>query len=428
MLRRIPKIKHCASQIFSRKSSTNRGTPYDAIFTNKKLRAYPFEVSPEDALRQMGGWAGAFSSTTASGLMSSVLATVVPFIDYQRPVKMTAVYFPAWIINAEIEARLTHGSSEQNASATIRNTYVPGFDAPLLSAAPLWNSDGDNYREDLVPFTAEFLEQQALDVQCIPFSVSPFSLLDIPASANSSTSWEISRDLSVSPSSIRTTLFSAQPVLIPLYMGLYNVGEKTGQTMTFFTSGFANAQNVMTQNISGMNRVVEETYKGLSKLSLFKWLDLDAEVFRFTDYESVRQVHIGGVSISPAVDTANSISKWLQGQLGSSENISKLAAMRRFESDSDLRIREMSEEEDQALKRYLDLSSEISMIKRIIETMKVANNKAMVLTYGDGKMPHFQAAEAAAATLAAKLEELERQREEARPEWWMVWEVSNSTL
>lgn len=78
-------------------------------------------------------------------------------------------------------------------------------------------------------------------------------------------------------------------------------------------------------------------------------------------------MHVGGVSISPAVDTANSISKWLQDQLGSSANISKLAAVSKFESDDDPRIREMSEGEDLALKRYLDLSSEISMVKRIIE-------------------------------------------------------------
>lgn len=58
--------------------------------------------------------------------------------------------------------------------------------------------------------------------------------------------------------------------------------------------------------------------------------------------------------------------------------------------------------------------------------MKNANAKAMVLTYGDGKMPQFQAADAAAETLTAKLEDLERQREEARPEWWVEWEVSNN--
>ncbi|PPQ68669.1 hypothetical protein CVT25_012323 [Psilocybe cyanescens] len=398
-------------------------------YFSKIFAAYPFEVSPEEALRQIGGWAGTFSSTTPSGLISSVLATTIPFLEYQRPIKMSAVYFPAWILNAELEAKLTHGSLEHDASATIRNTYIPavGFDAPLLSAAPLWRADGDNFREDLVSFTEDLLEQHGEEVQCIPFSVSPFTLLDIPASLDSKASWDITRDLSVSPSSIKTTMFSAQPVLIPLYVGLYKVNE-TGQAMTFFTSGHSNQSNVMTQNIRGQNRAVEETFKGLSQLSLFKWVDLDSEVFKFVDYEPARRVHIGGVSITPAVDTAKAISKWLEDQLDSSQNISKLASLGNFVSDDDPRVREMSEEEDMVLKKYLDLSSEISMVKRIIETMKSANAKAMVLTYGGGKMPQFQAADGAAATLQSKLEDLERQRQEAKPQWWVEWELSNGKL
>lgn len=78
-------------------------------------------------------------------------------------------------------------------------------------------------------------------------------------------------------------------------------------------------------------------------------------------------MHIGGVSITPAVDTAKAISKWLEDQLDSSQNISKLASLGNFVSDDDPRVREMSEEEDMVLKKYLDLSSEISMVKRIIE-------------------------------------------------------------
>ena len=74
---------------------------------------------------------------------------------------------------------------------------------PVLSAAPLWSPDQEAYEP--VPFTEALLHQHGEEVQCIPYTVSPFSLLDIPKSSEDST-WTIAQYLQVRPSTIKPTL------------------------------------------------------------------------------------------------------------------------------------------------------------------------------------------------------------------------------
>lgn len=125
----------------------------------------------------------------------------------------------------------------------------------VLSTAPLTISS--LIEKETVPFTTRLLHQHGEPVQCIPFSTSPFSVLDIAASHPPSHSIMINEDLSIDPSSVKPklvkknlTLFadsfihslqiSAYPVLLPLYLAQYELGDEqnSGNMFTFLLKAY----------------------------------------------------------------------------------------------------------------------------------------------------------------------------------------------
>ena len=74
----------------------------------------------------------------------------------------------------------------------------------VLSAAPL--SSSSLLSTDTVPFTTSLLHQHGETVECIPFSTSPFSALDIAASQSQFRSIAINESLSINLSSVKSNL------------------------------------------------------------------------------------------------------------------------------------------------------------------------------------------------------------------------------
>jgi hypothetical protein len=68
--------------------------------------AFPFRMTPEEAQRTMGK--GAVHICHNLGLLASAMAIFFPSSNVLRPVRFSAAYFPAWIVNAEIEADITY--------------------------------------------------------------------------------------------------------------------------------------------------------------------------------------------------------------------------------------------------------------------------------------------------------------------------------
>lgn len=81
---------------------------------------------------------------------------------------------------------------------------ILGSDMAVLSAAPL-RCPLLQY-EETVPFTKFLMHQHGESVQCVPFSTSPFSVLDVASSYPPSHSIMINEDLSINPSSVKTNL------------------------------------------------------------------------------------------------------------------------------------------------------------------------------------------------------------------------------
>ena len=88
---------------------------------------------------------------------------------------------------------------------------------PTLCAAPLWGPelDGDprlftrsaKTGDEPLPFEESMLKQHGEEIQCIPFTTSPFAVLDIARNL----SWSnaiINENLKFSPSSLKVNMVS----------------------------------------------------------------------------------------------------------------------------------------------------------------------------------------------------------------------------
>lgn len=95
-------------------------------------------------------------------------------------------------------------SSYTQINSNLSDDSILGSDMAVLSAAPL--RCPLLARTDTVPFTSSLMEQHGEPVHCIPFSTSPFSVLDITRSYSSSLSMMINEDLSINLSSVKTNL------------------------------------------------------------------------------------------------------------------------------------------------------------------------------------------------------------------------------
>ncbi|KAJ7066922.1 hypothetical protein C8F01DRAFT_1365125, partial [Mycena amicta] len=181
-----------------------------------KVRAFPFKFSPEAAIAQI-------SATDAIvGATYDVQEAFQQLFGKRGllPEKIVPVYFPAWLVDAEIEALATvpatSGSMEGIVTATFVNSYLPGHRMDKLSMTSLLS---ELSLEDAIPFSTELQHQFDTNVTCLPFQTTPFPILDA-AKRFPSDDFRID-DFHINPSSIRPNLIAAYPILLPLYLARY---------------------------------------------------------------------------------------------------------------------------------------------------------------------------------------------------------------
>jgi hypothetical protein len=92
--------------------------------------------------------------------------------------------------------------------------HYSGSDYKVLSSTPL--TPTDPHTRDTLPFSEGLLRQYDLDVACIPFSISPFSILEI-ARQFSYPEATIAQDFRFTPSSLTSTLVRPQLPIPHLY-------------------------------------------------------------------------------------------------------------------------------------------------------------------------------------------------------------------
>lgn len=72
------------------------------------FQAFPFHVTPEHAQRLLSPFAAV--ACNFRKMLPSIGAHALPFFnfDFLRPARFSAVYFPAWFVNGEVEADVTY--------------------------------------------------------------------------------------------------------------------------------------------------------------------------------------------------------------------------------------------------------------------------------------------------------------------------------
>nr|GAT60722.1 predicted protein [Mycena chlorophos] len=188
-----------------RKLHNRRSISYPA-----QVRAFPFKFSPVDAVAR-----------AMSPEFMAVAMTMPPRINNfwegnKTPDMISAVWFPAWLVDAELEISVTFKAParpvEGSVTAVLLNSYFPGHTMDKISTASFLSEFA---LEEAVPFSKDLKQQFGTDVVCLPFKTSPLALLDAMKRAGESPVDDIFR---VDSSTLRTNLVAAYPILIPLYL------------------------------------------------------------------------------------------------------------------------------------------------------------------------------------------------------------------
>ncbi|KAJ7475816.1 hypothetical protein FB451DRAFT_1557682 [Mycena latifolia] len=178
-----------------------------------KVYAYPFKLSPAQAIEHL---------RTMADPVTRFLKSFSSDQDSIKP-KIVPVYFPAWFIDAEVEATVAaptdRGTEDVRVTAVFTNSYLPGHSMPghtmdRLSSISLLSPQLALNKP--VPFSSDLETQHDTKITCLPFKTAPFSILDAAKSLRPNQC--VCQNLRIDPSSIRTNLISAYPVLIPLYL------------------------------------------------------------------------------------------------------------------------------------------------------------------------------------------------------------------
>ncbi|KIK10277.1 hypothetical protein K443DRAFT_670904 [Laccaria amethystina LaAM-08-1] len=410
------RVLHGARPLLKKSFSTASPYPF------RKLRAFPFGFSSNDAIRYLAPYAAVLCK---SEFISSVIARFLPLLGFEPilPKRITPVYFPAWIVDAELKATVNHQSNERTAVVQFENTYLSGSDFQVLSAVSLWPRMLRIF--DPVPFNEELLNQHGTDITCIPFNVSPFTVLDAAKSLSYSAS-TVNEDIRFSPSSVKFNMAAAYPVLIPLYLAQYEYqADGVTRTHTLFMEAYGTMGTVMAE------QVARDSDEGQYQESI---TDIGGFIGTRRAHETVQTfspvnncVNVPSVSLSPPRDIAKAIENWLEKTLLSPGNLTQLAALTEEKvgvvTDDDLRIRELTKEERAPVVGWLELSSELMMVNRIREAIALSQNAKMIqLSLTEAP----KLVRDADKTLEEQIESLASKRREETPSWWSQWEESTA--
>ncbi|KAJ3551267.1 hypothetical protein NM688_g4801 [Phlebia brevispora] len=262
-----------------------------------QVRAYPFAFDQEEAIR-VAAWSRFHAWPWPTEFFRAAAVRFLPWLGVrpEQPSKITAVYIPGWIIDADVGVEMWGKFKAEVIERVVivlainlpvraltlpaRNGSLSGSEihicqvnlyVQLLLFAPLTirlYAAGLTYdplaqlsakeklrNKDLpfhtVPWTTDLQNQHGLDVQCLPFVVTPFSLIDAARTISSSdavisdTKFDRKHILSLypakktanfpsysnsladgirfTPSSINAIFYAVYPVLIPIYVLLYEV-------------------------------------------------------------------------------------------------------------------------------------------------------------------------------------------------------------
>jgi len=249
-------------------------------------------------------------------------------------------------------------------------------------------------------------------------------VLDVASSLPDS-SVNLTENLSLVLSNLKINLFSAYPVLIPLYVAQYTPEdpESSNQSLTLFIQAHGTDGCIMTARNTAVMGHVEDL---LRQIKLSETLESkQTDVLEFNEADS--RVHLEAVDLRPFRGAEQLISEWLENPLRSYSNIEILASMGKLENDDDPRIREMTKETSAELDKIFSITEEIIMLKRIVETISHRKPGEVIISLTKGAHGLPKIGNPSTSSLQDKLLELEERRHDLKPRWWIEWQLSQQS-
>ncbi|KAF5359406.1 hypothetical protein D9756_003392 [Leucocoprinus leucothites] len=290
-------------------------------------------------------------------------------------------------------------------------------DYKVLSSAPL--GPFDNPSPETVPFTDDLLRQYDLDVACIPYNISPFSILEI-ARHLSLPEATIAQDFRFSPSTLQPTLFAAYPVLVPIYLAQYEYNTESGtgyHTLIFEAHG--SFGNIWSEPFSP-DRAFEDKIFQYFRQFASEPINPDPNAPINFGYPK-RFIDTAGFSHTPHQELERAIRDYLESALNLPSTPTALAAASVNDIDNlaeDARVREYTIEDRTPVIEWMKLGAELMMVQRIHEAMSDArsggNFSVHTGTKGVDKMTFVNGA---IRHLADKAKVLKIERMQLKPTW-----------
>ncbi|KAF9468108.1 hypothetical protein BDZ94DRAFT_1247203 [Collybia nuda] len=394
----------------------------------RQLRAYPFQLSPEDAVVQLAPYASTLC--VFKNFLGSLGARYLPGFGFEpiRPLRITPVYFPAWVVDAEVQVDVSYNDTQRMTTAHIHDSYLPGSDFRILSLSSFFSRQLRAIEP--VIFTPELETQYNTEVACLPYTISPFTVLDI-ARTLSYTDATITPNLRFKPPSIKPELFAAYPVLIPLYVAQYEPrlpsSSTTPRTITLFMEAYSSTGRIFTENVdASFRKDLSDTMPALTSfLESLQRIEGEAHSLRGVPSPFIR---IAGMLMPDNRELPQPVMNWLDKHLESPGTAEILALKTSALTDTDPRIREYTLQERETNLEWMKLGAEISSLNMIVETMSSATKGARVTTIGGGKdIDPAQLMAGAVKSMRMKIEGLEVKRKETIPTWWTSWLKDSTT-
>ncbi|KAI0649091.1 hypothetical protein C8Q79DRAFT_998966 [Trametes meyenii] len=318
---------------------------------SNKVRAFPFAVSKAKAIAELSWNTSLF---TGEKIFGTWLRHLFPNLEIEalRPIRVTPVYLPTWVIDAELETTVWSKKQESDDhfskdlaqvqfSHSSHITLIGFVYVPLSSMSLMTPQLIDT---PAVPWSEELRRHDGDDILCLPYSLTPFRLPDVARSLSMADA-NVSNILRFEPSTVKETMMAAYPVLIPIYLAQYKVealihGKPQDATVSAFleaavpngravvevlpgiedffnmfnvpvpdlfirgphaplTRRFTNTRSLIATGITRTHRTLVETWadRGLGrKFSLQRYRD---RFFGKTEVEAVRNVDWNDVRIRP---------------------------------------------------------------------------------------------------------------------------------
>ncbi|KAF8704424.1 hypothetical protein AX14_014020 [Amanita brunnescens Koide BX004] len=384
-------------------------------------------MSTQEAIVQMAPFASLL--LVFKQLFGSVGARLLPGFGFEPvlPKWIAPVYFPAWVIDAELEASITQGDTQRTVLTQFFNAYLPGNNFEFMPLVSLWDKNRSQYQ--LVPFTSELERQYDANVQCLPYSISPFSVLDIAKN------WphgdvEIGDGMFFSPTSIKPTLvcssrlpylirlqpvrqIAAYPVLVPFYFAQYQTelpNLKQQLDVTIFIEAFAKKGRIF---VHKYHQQLRHFFSNGPVARLMPLMDDHPVIPVRGGFAPFARIADMGIPQAPNFN--NVLLSWLDERLQTSETLYPLLAQLSRDSPTlqgkDERVRNyMNAEDRDNVCAYLAHGCSLSSLKMAAE---VTESASQMFHAGLGDVRK---------SLQEKVDEVEKARRESLPSWWKEWE------